>query len=516
MVRLNLAFGLSLLYSSAYFLAFLNPYSLYFVPYFCEYIVYPSLISILCMVVVFLLSTSSIVGYRVRGGLVFFGTAVLTIIAIKSSFDAAGYPWVQLLKLIMPDTPGVHENLRIERVMLAGFAITVTFAFVYLIREKLSKWLRFLSALGYAFIVLAIYRSVVLGFIFHVSAPVSVAIAPQAAASVERRVVWVIFDEMDYSLSLATGSGMEARMPNFSVLSSHAATASQAYAPGRDTLYSIPALLTGTALSGLTIRPQNRLELINEQQKAIRFGPDSAVFSQLPGGPQSATVLGFYHPYCKLFPALQNCHSTYMGNAGRWFDSLLFFSEALFSAFRHVKWLNQLMPEFMLSYFDPMYRISKNIISRLNETLDNDDSALDFIHINMPHLPNVYMQRLLQQPVVNDDKEYTQNLVGADMVLGRIVKQLQLKSAKQNILLIVSSDHWLRTHSKQAAPVPFIAWTVGSSMHSLLQMPLSTVHSKQLALDFLAGRINTQSEVAQALRQTTYHATWSAPDGYSY
>lgn len=516
MARLNLAIGLSLLYSSAYFLAFLNPYSLYFIPSFWEYIVYPSLISTICMVAVFLLSTSSIVGCRFRSGLVFFGAAVLTIIAIKSSFDAAGYPWVQLLKLFMPDTPEVHEKFRIERVMLAGLVITITFTFVYLIRDKLSKWLRWLSALGYAFTVLAIYRGVVLGLIFDVSAPVSVDRSPQAAVPVERRVVWVIFDEMDYSLSLAPGSGMAARMPNFSALSSRAVTASQAYTPGRDTLYSIPALLTGTALSGVRISPKIKLELINEQQKAIRFGTDSAVFSQLPGGPQSATVLGFYHPYCKLFPALQNCQSTYMGNAGRWFDSLAFFSEPLFSALRHVKWLNQLVPEVMLFYFDPMYRISQNIILRLNETLDNDNSALDFIHINMPHLPDVYMQRLLLQPVGNDDEGYTQNLVGTDMVLGSIVEQLQLKATKQNILLIVSSDHWLRAHSKQAAPVPFIAWKVGTNMPSVLRMPLSTVHSRQLALDFLAGRVDTHSDVAQALGQTTYHATWSAPDGYSY
>jgi len=519
MARLTLAFGLALLYASAYFLAFLNPHALYFIPSFWEYIVYPSLISIFCMTAIFLLATSSIVGYRVKRGFVFFGTVVLTIIAIKSTFDAAGYPWLQLLqflKLIMPATLEVHDNFRIERVILAGLAITITFFFVYLIREKLSKWLHWLSALGYAFIVLAIYRSVAFDFIFDVPAPASVAVASQVAVPVARRVVWVIFDEMDYSLSLAPDSGMVGRMPNFSALSAHAATASLAYAPGRDTLYSIPALLSGTALSGVTIRPQNRLELINEQQKVIRFGLDSAVFSQLSGGPQSATVLGFYHPYCKLFPTLQICHSTYLGNAGRWFDSLAFFSEAIFSAVRHVKWVNQFMPEFILFYFDPMYRVSKNILSQLDETLDNDGSALDFIHINIPHLPNVYMQRLLQQPVGNDVEGYKQNLVGTDIVLGRIVKQLQLQAAKQNVLLIVSSDHWLRTHSKQAAPVPFIAWRVGASMPSVLHGPFSTVHSKQLALDFLAERVNTQLEVTQALRQTTYHAIWSAPDGYSY
>ena len=513
MARLTLAIGLALLYASAYFLAFLNPYALYFIPSFWGYIVYPSLICICCLVPVFLLATHS--SDRVRRVLMFFGAAILTIIAIKSTFDAAGYPWANVLRLVMPAASRVSDNFRMERMILAGLAIAGTFVFVYLIRKRLSKWLRWLSTLGYAFVVLAIYRSVVSGFIFHAPAPASMAVAQQAVP-VERRVVWVIFDEMDYSLSLAPGSGMSVRMPNFSALSANAASANQAYAPGRDTLYSIPALLTGTALSGVTIRAQNRLELINQQQKTIRFGPDSAVFSQLQGGPQSATVLGFYHPYCKIFPTLQACHTTYLGNAGRWFDSLAFFSEAVFSAVRHIKWASPLVPEFMIFHFDPMYRVSKNILSQFDETLGNIHSSLDFIHVNVPHLPNVYMQRLLQQPVSNDVEGYRQNLAGADMLLGRIVEQLRLQTAKQNILLIVSSDHWLRTHSKQAAPVPFIAWKVGASAPSVLQAPFSTVHSKQLALDFLAGRVDTQAEVTQALRQTTYYATWSAPDDYLY
>ena len=186
MSRLALAIGLSLLYASAYFLAFLNPYALYFIPSFFGYIVYPSLISIFCLVPFFLLATSSIVGNRVRQALVFFGATILTIIAIKSTFDAAGYPWVNILTLVMPASSVVSDNFRIERIILAGLAIAGTFVFVYLIRKRLSKWLRWLSTLGYAFVVLAIYRCVVSGFIFHAPVPASVAVAPQTAAPASR------------------------------------------------------------------------------------------------------------------------------------------------------------------------------------------------------------------------------------------------------------------------------------------------------------------------------------------
>ena len=86
MTRLNTATGLSLLYASAYFLNFLNPMALYFVPSFFEHIVYPSLVTVFCLVPVILLATSSLPSAGVKRKLMFFGTAALTLVAIKSAF----------------------------------------------------------------------------------------------------------------------------------------------------------------------------------------------------------------------------------------------------------------------------------------------------------------------------------------------------------------------------------------------------------------------------------------------
>lgn len=515
MKRLNTATGLSLLYASAYFLNFLNPLTLYFVPSFFDYIVYPSLVTVFCLVPVILLATSSLPSAGIKRKLMFFGTAALTLVAIKSAFNAADYPWDNLVQFVMPSFFESTNRFGIGKIMLVGATLAIIFGCLYLTRNNLSKWIRALSTMGYAFVFLALYRCIALDFFFQPAA--SAAITPDhAAATVERRVVWVIFDEMDYALSLKPGSGMAAAMPNFSALTARAISANQAFSPGQDTSYSIPALLTGTALSGVTIRSQNRLDLVDQQHKIVRFGPDSAIFSQLPGGPQAATVLGFYHPYCKMFPSLQSCNSTYAVNAGRWFDSLTFFSTALISAIKNVKGAIRILPEFVLYHFDHMYRASDNVLSHLDATLANQRSSFDFIHMNLPHLPNIYVQRLLKQPVENDTDAYRQNLIGADMVLGRVVKDLQALADKQNILLIVSSDHWLRTHSKQPAAIPFVVWKVGASEPIVLPDRISTVHSKQLALDFLSGKLDTQPELADALRRTPYYETWSAPDGYKF
>lgn len=514
-----MAFGLALLYASAYFLPFLNPYSLYFVPSFFSYIVIPSLVSVALLTPLFLLCSSSMVSAQCRRGLVYFGTIILTFIAAKSMFDAAGYPWSSLLShFITPSHAGATQDFRLGRVMLVAIAAGVALVFVHSIRHRMSELTKFLSALGYAFLFLAMYRCLAGDMVAQSADQIDAAAINRTPASshTARRVVWVIFDEMDYALSFQTDAAAASHLPNFSRLASNAVSATDAYSPGRDTLYSIPALLTGTAISGVAFDQRSNLDLLDQQGKSLPFIMKNSLFARLPQGPGSASVLGFYHPYCKIIPALQSCHSTYLGNAGRWFDSLTFFSEAVFSTLRHVDWALQYSPDWLLFSFDPMYRATSDVLSRLDGTLRKQDSSLDFIHLNLPHLPNVYVQRLMRQPVGNEMDAYRQNLAGADMVLGQIIRNLEANAKNQDTLLIVSSDHWLRTHSKRPASVPFLAWRVGAHTGQVVHRPLSTVHSAELALDFLNGEITSQPEIADRLRRATLSPTWIAPDGYRY
>ncbi len=512
------AAGLALLYASAYYLPFLTPYALYFVPSFFDYIVLPSLVSFAVLTPIFYFLGRAPDGARWRRPLIFCGATALLIIAVKGVFEAAGYPWMNLLKVIPLDFRGLGPGyLRWGRIALVGTTLVAALLFVYVNRKNLSKLLRFLSTLGFTFLLLATYRYYASDFNLATApqgAPPSA--ATQSTAPAARRVIWVIFDEMDYAISMGSDARTADRLPNFARLATKSISASNARAPGRDTLYSIPSLLMGKPISGVRLTPQSQVHMRDSVSATVAFRTKNSVFEKIPGGPASASVLGFYHPYCKVFPNLQSCHSTYLGNAGRWFDSLAFFSEAFFSALRHVKWVVQYMPEGLLYQFDPMYRVSIDTLSRLDRTISNRSSALDFIHLNLPHLPNVYVQRFLQQPAGNDEDAYAQNLVGADMVLGRIVAQLETQARHQNLLLIVSSDHWLRPRSSSPASVPFMAWKVGEHAGQTLAQPFSTVHSADIAADFLNQRLDSQTDVSNFMTQSAYHKTWIAPDDYKY
>ena len=510
------ALGLALLYASAYFLPLLNPYALYFVPNFFDYVVSPSLICVSVLAPLFWLGASAPVAPGLKRAGLCLGAALLTFIAAKSLFDAAGMPWTSLLTRY--NKGSAVERLEFDRwarPLVVGLAFPAAVWFVFLIRKKLAKWLHFLSTLGFAFVCLAMYRCLSGDLSVHPfeQAKAATTIQPQQIAP--RRVVWVIFDEMDYRLSLGRAGS---NLPNFARLNARAVSATQAYSPGRDTLYSVPALLNGMAVRGMEISHDQRLKLIGTDAASVPFDTVHSVFSRIPGGVRNASVLGFYHPYCRIFPLLRSCHSSYLGNAGRWYDGLFFFSEAVVSLSRFLQWPVHLSPDWLLTRFDPMYRVSAQTVVGLEPLLADKASVLDFIHINMPHLPNVYAQRQLHQPVNTAAEAYKQNLLYADGLLGQIVASLEAQRADQRILLVVSSDHWLRTASAWPMPVPFMAWEVGANAGQAqsIDRPLSTVHTASLAVDFLSGAISSQAEIAATLRRGTFSPTWMSPANTTY
>ncbi len=198
-------------------------------------------------------------------------------------------------------------------------------------------------------------------------------------------------------------------------------------------------------------------------------------------------MLGFYHPYCKLF-TLQRCDSFPWPQVGGWTPAL---------------WGNA--PVFLSNMVGSAYfgEVTENLLRLLPEYLARDD-ALTFVHLNLPHLPASYADKALHLPASRVPlEEYSRNLILADRVLGRIITLLERQSSEKELLLVVSTDHWLRNWSygdpapEVSRKVPFIAWKVGATQGEVLTHPLSTVHTASMILDYLDGKISSQSEIGR-------------------
>jgi hypothetical protein len=293
-------------------------------------------------------------------------------------------------------------------------------------------------------------------------------------------------------------------------------SATQAYSPAKDTEESLPALLSGAPVTGARFDESGQLWLRGTGGKSYAFGKGDTVFTQLPDGPDSASILGYYHPYCRLIPGVGDCQSFFLGNAGRWFDGIAFFSSTAMSTLRWVPGVPTHLPESVLSLFDPMYRVSKGMALALPQVLARDDRALVFVHSNVPHYPATYAQRSFGLPVdPNDAISYRDNLRQVDHLIGQIVSSLQARAGR-DVLLLVSSDHWHRASSPtQARAIPFLAWHVGEQLPTSLSQPINTVHSAELVLDFLNGKVITQAQIARWWQGKPMSPSW-IPDNLKF
>jgi hypothetical protein len=324
-------------------------------------------------------------------------------------------------------------------------------------------------------------------------------------------------DELDYNETLAhTPRNDAVPMPNLSYLANIGVSATDAYSPAKDTVASIPSLLTGYPLTGLEFR--NGVMMLKTREAGIRaFQQSDSIFSRLPAGPSSAAILGFYHPYCSLFPSITTCISAPYENVGRWFDALTFFGQQAIATARYLPNSYAYLPRSLFHAFEPMYRITEDTLQEYQRFLSLQDKSLTFIHVNLPHPPGDYAQRALGLKTVGDDREsYRRNLQVVDRLIGEALSTVKVQSPRQDILFILSSDHWHRTQSPLTPQrIPWIAWHVGESVGTLLSTQISTVHTADLILSFLKGDVDNQKEIATWWQNRSYYPTLM-PHGYEY
>lgn len=506
--------GLPLIWAAAYFVPALGPTREYLAPSYdsVNLIVIPSLIAVIAGAL--LLSVVSAARRWVTPPIAvlttIFGLAGFGVIAVKVLVGASGYTWQDLIPL----TGNVPLKLRLCKY---GTALGIG-VLIWATRGSLPRWSRLLSGLGFAFLGLAAVRLIsmwvtpvpvpalltesMLAQFPHPNSP-SVD-SPSVAEAHSRRVVWLIFDETDFWRLYGTEPVAQTGLTNFARLAKMAVFATNANSPASATLYSIPSLLAGVPIGGTGIRIGTSASIFLQRTDGtfLPFGEATSIFGALAKRKLTASVLGFYQPYCKIF-VLQLCNSFPWPRVGG-LDAAL--------------WAN--VPDSLTTEnWTPGYfgQVTESLIELLPTYLERDD-ALTFVHLNIPHLPAMYADKILGLPDSGEPLvEYSRNLTVADKILGEIIQILQTQGAKHETVLIVSTDHWLRKSSYRdpgkegSRPIPFIVWKVGESKGVIVSHPISTVHTGSMILDYLDGRLSTQSDFAQWWDGQIVYPSYIAP-----
>lgn len=488
------------------------PLGAYFLPSYDYFglIVLPSLIAVGVGVVLLYMVTAGarrLCGPRVATVLAVGALCLFLLIGLKGAMTVAGFDW--------PDrVPHRGDLVAAQRIFKLSLALILV-AIVWVARGSLPKLNRALASLGFGFFILALIR---LAILIHSPSVVATTPGSQAASTLRplilndltpsawpRRVVWVIFDETDFGRLYGDEKVAGLQTPNFDWLSHSAVFAGHANSPASATLFSIPSLLTGSPINGtgLQIDAAGRLAFQSQDKSWVPFNEASSIFGAVTAGGRKVSALGYFHPYCKLF-VMQRCDSLAWPQVG-----------GLDAAF----WAN--IPGILSTklgrrnYWDA---ITERSIQLLPEYLARDD-ALTFVHLVVPHLPAAYAEKTLHFPASSDPLiAYSHNLMFADQVLGTILQTLRDQSQRFDVLLVVSTDHWLRNGwyrpnvRESSRPVPLIMWKVGETQGIVLQQSVSTVHTANMILSFLDGEIGTQVEIAKWWANQPVFPSFIAPN----
>jgi hypothetical protein len=305
------------------------------------------------------------------------------------------------------------------------------------------------------------------------------------------RVIVLVFDEMDYRMAFVDRpAGLT--LPALDRLQAEALAAGHATPPAWETALSLPALLTGSAISDA--RPAGPSTL------SVRFVSDSGspatwrdwrqlptVFTRARAIGVNAALVGWYHPYCRVVAlALTRCAAEpYFGVINRAKH------EGLVATMG--RQLRSLWP------WDPQRR---HIESYRRIRVAALDAATDpglgivFIHWPVPHHPYVYdaaHRRFTSQRY--GWTGYLEHLRLVDETVAEVRAALEGAGLWARTALIVTSDHAARVKDRpergvrRDERVPFIVRLPRQGDRVVYDRPFSIVVLSDLVLAILRGEV---------------------------
>jgi hypothetical protein len=321
---------------------------------------------------------------------------------------------------------------------------------------------------------------------------------PAGAGRHGPRVVWMIFDKMDYRLAFE--SPTNSQLPEFNELARASLFAVKAYPPGGRTAVSVPALLAGRLVTGSEVTGESDLLVRYEgSQAAVRWSVDQTIFADDRQKGWRAGLAGWYFPYARIFGSdidawqLQDWR---LGlNPNRPFAGLMTdqFRVLVESKSRSLLGRPLLAVEHR--------RVVGEIVAEAAHKAADPALDLVFLHLPVPHQPYYYDARTGQdasrpQPV----QGYLDHLQLGDHILGQIRRAVKEAGLAGRTTLLISSDHWHQEadliDGRIDHRVPFLVNFPGDEQGSRYTAPFNTVLSRRLVTAIMNGEIHSAAGAA--------------------
>lgn len=354
---------------------------------------------------------------------------------------------------------------------------------------------------------------------------------PSSAES-DRRVLWLIFDELDYRLTFVDRPA-SVKLPELDRLRNESIFATNAYPAAGDTVLTLPSVITGRFVSHIFRSAPNELLLtFGDNNERLPWSTYPNIFTKVRAMEINSGLAGWYHPYCRVIGrALTKCSWEAIGFLpNKEIAQLVSYSHdsSVLMSMRRLA-LSALIPEvariFLITEDGSAWRKLNarsyvNIQEEAKQMAGDPTLQLIMIHYPIPHPPGIY-DRTTQSFSVDRRSGYLDNLVLTDIALGELRREMEQRGLWEGTSVLITADHGLRagriwlkhpiwkptftiedpavTGSVAEDRVPFLLRIGGQSIGATYEPAFNNILSHDLLLALLSGEISTHSDATNWL-----------------
>ena len=342
----------------------------------------------------------------------------------------------------------------------------------------------------------------------------SLAALPQKAGA--PHVLWFIFDEWDESLTFRRRPA-NIELPELDRFRGQSFHTDRAYPPSRESIISIPSLLTGmTFVDKKTDGASELLLTYDRSQPPELLTRESTVFGEARSIGFNSGIVGFYLPFCRMLDAtFCEWHCPVVFRPLEWEYPLSLGRFMVLAAKRQAPMVPYSRRLGVIHVDDPLVNPSllpvtyRQIHEAALHAIVDSRLNLVFIHWNIPHPPGMY-------DAAKDDfskgpgTTYLDNLRLVDRTVRDIRLTLEKAGVWDGSTILLTSDHPLRLNlwpASSMAPlsfgeltqtheVPFLLKMAGQKQGYAYNAAMQTVVTKDLLLAIMKGEITQPAQVA--------------------
>jgi hypothetical protein len=331
--------------------------------------------------------------------------------------------------------------------------------------------------------------------------------------SKKARVLWMVFDEMDQSMTFDRRHPT-LKLPEIDRLREQAIYASSVYPASNVTLMSLPALVSGRFITHAEIsRPSELMITYAGSKDPVKWSTQPSIFSKARDHSVNSAVVGWYHPYCRILgDSLAKCSFQEFGRM-QWHQSA---TEQLKELARTIPLtsyyglfadndpeLHKMRQEFLQSYLGALEQSKKFAIDQ--------ELGLILVHWPIPHPPAIF-NHLTNSFDISMSSGYLGNLALVDRTIGQLRREMENAGLWDDTVVLITSDHWFRSEihfrakeddetlrGAQDHRVPFILKLAGQKERVDYSREFNNVVIHDLILGILRDELKSPESVVRWL-----------------